>query len=1083
MKALKIQFLMALMLIAGGWLQAQTVTVGPWTFYPSPLGGTMQGQAQINGIVAAAEDVIAAFEPGGECVGAKLMTMSGGVAYINFIIYGDDQLGGNHGMNPGENFTLKIRDSSAHCTYVYYPSLSGWQNTSFMPMPGYNNFNAVFNFLPCTLSTSTTSLSLPPSPAGTTTFNITTYCDWTISESLSWLSVSPASGTGDATITVTYDANTGAQRTGNIGVNVNCTTPVTIDVTQSGVVTNTVSPSNQNVTSAAGSTTFAVTSASTWTVTDNVSWLSVTPTSGSGDGTLTASYTANNTGSVRTATITVTFAGSTPSPISVTVTQAACSLTVTPTVQNVTCAAGTTTFSINSTCSWTVTESASWFSVSPTSGTGNGTLTVTYDANSGADRTANITVSVTGLTPVTITVNQTGCCPLSVTPASQSVTPCAGTTSFSVVTNSTCAWTVTESISWLSVSPTSGTGNATLTVTYDANAGVARSGNITVAITGGTSSTVSVNQSACTVTVTPANRDVTYLSGTTTFAITTCSNWTVSDNATWLAVSPPSGTGSATITATYSSNSGTTTRVATITVSGCGGTVTVPVTVTQTPPPPSTYTITITSQNPTSGVPVTVSPNDNSGNGNGTTQFTRTYNSGTNVTLTAPINPTGSTNVFSKWLKNGADFSTNQAITFSTTAADTYTAVYVTTPPSVPVSFPDTTVMAGTSLEIPVYVGNLTGLNILAFQFNFTFDQTVIVPVDPYIITSGTISSDTGWSVIPNPNVPGQMTIGGIGTDPLVGGGILLAIKFNVIGTYGEESPLDLTSFTFNDGILSVTLTDGSVTIPPKVCGDADQNNLIQAYDAALTLQHAIGLIVLPVQGALNADVNEDDAITAWDATLTLRHSIGLPMPAGITTCFATDDGKGDKLPEIYVFKAKLNNMIRIGDLSVADIVLGGINETGKVYSVSFDLTSPTATIQNLTMPNLPNGYLMFMNPTDAHTYRVGIINTNGVLTNDMKMHISMTGFNDGSKLTMSNIILNDHNMPDIKLAGNTNSVNPITGSLVAYPNPFNSVTNITYQVIEDSPVRLEIFDMFGTNANLIQNSRIGHNNPSVFTA
>jgi len=110
----------------------------------------------------------------------------------------------------------------------------------------------------------------------------------------------------------------------------------------------------------------------------------------------------------------------------------------------------------------------------------------------------------------------------------------------------------------------------------------------------------------------------------------------------------------------------------------------------------------------------------------------------------------------------------------------------------------------------------------------------------------------------------------------------------------------------------------------------------------------------------------------------------------------------------------------------------------------------------------LPSGYLMFINPTNSHNFRVGIINTNGVLTDDMTLHVLMSGFNSTTPLYISNILLNDQAMPDIKLSGNSASGNQITGSLVAYPNPFNAKTNITYQVTENSPVLVEIYDMFG---------------------
>ena len=91
-----------------------------------------------------------------------------------------------------------------------------------------------------------------------------------------------------------------------------------------------------------------------------------------------------------------------------------------------------------------------------------------------------------------------------------------------------------------------------------------------------------------------------------------------------------------------------------------------------------TYTLTVQSQNPASGVSITVSPTDTNGLSDGTTgtpPLTRTYYAGTSVTLTAPWAASG--NNFWKWQKNGADYSTNPAITVIA-GNDTYTAAYLT---------------------------------------------------------------------------------------------------------------------------------------------------------------------------------------------------------------------------------------------------------------------------------------------------------------------------------------------------------------------------------------------------------------------
>jgi len=96
-------------------------------------------------------------------------------------------------------------------------------------------------------------------------------------------------------------------------------------------------------------------------------------------------------------------------------------------------------------------------------------------------------------------------------------------------------------------------------------------------------------------------------------------------------------------------------------------------------PPPVTHRLTVASSNPNSGVSITVSPNDNGGQGNGTTQFFRTYNDNTVVTLTAPSTAGG--NNFQKWQRNGVDYAFTAQTTVTMNANYTMTAVYVTPPP------------------------------------------------------------------------------------------------------------------------------------------------------------------------------------------------------------------------------------------------------------------------------------------------------------------------------------------------------------------------------------------------------------------
>ena len=78
-----------------------------------------------------------------------------GVGSSNFILYGDDPTTSDmdEGMNPGEDFTLKIWDASTNQIFVQADnsgkkiSHSGWEGTNFIPITGYDNPDAIYNFV------------------------------------------------------------------------------------------------------------------------------------------------------------------------------------------------------------------------------------------------------------------------------------------------------------------------------------------------------------------------------------------------------------------------------------------------------------------------------------------------------------------------------------------------------------------------------------------------------------------------------------------------------------------------------------------------------------------------------------------------------------------------------------------------------------------------------------------------------------------------------------------------------------------------------------------------------------------------
>jgi len=78
--------------------------------------------------------------------------------------------------------------------------------------------------------------------------------------------------------------------------------------------------------------------------------------------------------------------------------------------------------------------------------------------------------------------NGAASCVYSISSSSGRFTSSGGTGSVLVtVSSSSCSWTASENLSWVSLSPTSGTGSGAISVTVAANTGAAKSGSITIA--------------------------------------------------------------------------------------------------------------------------------------------------------------------------------------------------------------------------------------------------------------------------------------------------------------------------------------------------------------------------------------------------------------------------------------------------------------------------------------------------------------------------------------------------------------------------------------------------------------------------
>ena len=266
--------------------------------------------------------------------------------------------------------------------------------------------------------------------------------------------------------------------------------------------------------------------------------------SGSGNGTVAFSATANPNTTPRSGTLTIGGADVHGEPGG----RGAARYAISPTSQSVAAGGGTGSTSVTAPtgCAWTgVSNNTPWLTVtSGASGSGNGHGGLQRGRESQRDaahRHAHDRRPDVHREPGAVG------CTYALSPTSQSVVAGGGTGSTAVTAPTGCAWTgVSSDTSWLTVtSGASGSGNGTVAFSATANPnGTPRSGTLTI---GG--QTFSVNQAAvgCTYALSPTSQSVIAGGGTGSTAVTapTGCAWTgVSSDTSWLTVtSGASGSG------------------------------------------------------------------------------------------------------------------------------------------------------------------------------------------------------------------------------------------------------------------------------------------------------------------------------------------------------------------------------------------------------------------------------------------------------------------------------------------------------------------------------------------------------------
>ena len=437
----------------------------------------------------------------------------------------------------------------------------------------------------------TPALSLAAQAGATATLQISSNISWAIQNVPEWLQVSPQTGNGNATITITAltENELLTERIGQLKINNLLTGSETIEITQAastGKLKVTGSPLILE-SSEDSRDTINIVGNIGWTIENHTEWLSVPVKSSQGNAEIIVSaLSANPNIGGRAGNFTIFGANGAAYDVYVMQMGAGMKFEIAnPSVALSSELGAKATFTIQSNIDFSITGIPDWLSLSKVKGSGNETITVTtLSENPALDiRTATLFVNnwVTGVTAVTVT--QAGANMKFSVGATRIELASKVQSAGEFQINGNVEWTIEGVPDWLSLSKTSGNGDAKITVKAlsENNMPGERTAKLIIKNPLNGSQELVVTQAGigAQISVSGSPVNIEKKKGAKgTFEIKGNIDFTISDVPNWIKLSSTSGTGNAVITVTANSENTTIVeRKATINVNSQKGTIPVEV--------------------------------------------------------------------------------------------------------------------------------------------------------------------------------------------------------------------------------------------------------------------------------------------------------------------------------------------------------------------------------------------------------------------------------------------------------------------------------------------------------------------------